>query len=249
MLKSVVRWAGLVLVLMLAWGSTPVRAQDSTQNSDTGKELGLYFWLAGLDGSMGFGRVSDVPVNASFSDIAGYVDFSMAGYFEYRQPRWIAGADMFWVKLGATRPGQINGANADVDLNMDQYIGALGGAYRLTPQLDLWLTGRLYSLKTSQTLQGSDLSADSHTWADIYVGARYHYNFGQRWIAIARADIGTGGSDFAWFGNLLAGYRFNDTFTLGASYRVLSLDRKTGSGGDSFKYDIVQDGSESPNFR
>jgi len=146
------------------------------------------------------------------------------------------------VKLGATRRGHIDGSNVDVDMNMDQYIGSLGGAYRLTPQWDLWLTGRMYSLQTSQTFQGSDLSADSHTWADIYVGARYHYNFGERWIAIARADIGTGGSDFAWFGNLSAGYRFNDTFTLGASYRVLSLDRETGSGKDFFKYDIVQDG-------
>ena len=38
------------------------------------------------------------------------------------------------------------------------------------------------------------------------------------------------------------GYRFNDTFTLGASYRVLSLDRETGSGTDFFKYDVTMDG-------
>jgi len=242
MVKLIRRWTGLVALVVLAWMSTPARAQDSTQNSDTGKELGIYMWLAGLDGSMGFGQVSDVPVNASFSDIAGYLDFSMAGYFESRHPKWIIGTDIFWVKLGATRTAHINGSNVDVDLSMDQYIAALGGAYRLRPQLDLWLTGRLYSLKTSQTFQGSDLSADSHTWGDIYVGARYHYNFGERWIAVARADIGAGGSDLAWFSNLSLGYRFNDTFTLGASYRVLSLDRETGEGADFFKYDIVQDG-------
>lgn len=242
MLKSAVRWTGLVLVLMLTWGSTPVRAQDSTQNSDTGKELGLYVWLAGLDGSMGFGRVSDVPVSLKVSDIASYLDFTMGGYFEYRQPKWIGGADMWWVNLGQTRNGYINGSVVDVDMNFNQYIGALGGAYRVKPDFDVWLTGRMYTLKTSQTFQGSDLSANSRTWADIYVGARYHYNFAQHWIAIARADIGAGGSKFAWFGNAVVGYRFNDTFTLGASYRVLSLDRETGSGQDFFKYDITMDG-------
>jgi len=242
MFTSLGRWAGLVALVGIVATTAPARAQDSTQNSDTGKELGLYLWLAGIDGSMGFGRVNDVPIHATVSDLASYLDFSMAAYFEYRQPKWIAGADLFVVKLGATRTGHINGSNVDVEMNQDQYIGALGGGYRLTPQVDLWLTGRLYSLQTSQTFQGSDLSAGSHTWGDIYVGARYHYNFGQRWIAIARADIGAGGSNFAWFGNLAVGYRFTDVFTLGASYRVLSLDRETGSGQDFFKYDIVQDG-------
>lgn len=242
MVKSVVRWTGLIAIVMMAWTPAPARAQDSTRNSDTGKELGLYLWLAGIDGTMGLGRVQDVPINATFSDIASYLDFSMAGYFEYRQPKWIAGTDLFFVKLGATRTGHINGSDVDVNMNFDEYIGALGGAYRLTPQLDLWLTGRLYSLQTSQTFQGSDLSDDSHTWGDVYVGARYHYNFGQRWITVARADIGAGGSDFAWFGNLSVGYRFTEVFTLGASYRVLSLDRETGSGEDYFKYDVTTDG-------
>jgi len=241
MLKSIVRWTSTLVLVALT--ITPVYAQDSTQDSDTGKELGLYLWLAGLDGSMGFGRVDDVPINASFSDIAGYLDFSMAGYFEYRQPKWIVGTDIFWVKLGETRTASINGGpDVDVDLNFDQYIGALGGAYRVTPQFDVWLTGRLYTLKTSSTFQGSDIVADSKTWGDVYVGARYHYNFAQRWIAMVRGDIGAGGSDFAWFGNLGVGYRFNDTFTLGASYRVLSLDRETGEGQDYFKYDITEDG-------
>jgi len=242
MVKSIGRWTGLVALLVLIGSAAPALGQDSTQDSDTGKELGLYMWFAGLDGDMGFGRVNDVPVNASFSDIASYLDFSMAGYFEYRKSRWIAGTDLFWVKLGATRTAHIDGSNVDVDLNFDEYIGALGGAYRINPRFDLWLTGRLYSLQTSQTFQGSDLSANRETWGDIYVGARYHYNFAQRWIAIARADIGAGGSDFAWFGNLSVGYRFNDTFTLGASYRVLSLDRETGSDADYFKYDVTTDG-------
>lgn len=244
MLKSLHKWMGpCALIVLLA---APARAQDavSNNNSASGKELGMYLWLAGLDGSMGVGRVDDVPVDMSFSDLARLVDFTLAGYFEYRQPKWILGTDIFWVKLGATRSAHIGEyvGDVDVDFNMDQFIGALGGAYRWKPQVDLWLTGRLYTMKPSVTFQGSSLVSGSKTWGDIYVGARYHYNFAERWTAVARADIGAGGSDFAWFGNLAVGYRFNNTFTLGASYRVLTLDRETGEGKDFFKYDITQDG-------
>jgi hypothetical protein len=242
MLKSLASGMCWFVLVALASSAAPALAQGEASTNDRGYELGFYGWLAGLEGTMGFGRVNDVPVNASFSDIASFVDFSMAGYFEARRPKYIIGTDIFWVKLGATRTGHINGSDVDVDFNMDQYIAALGGAYRWTPQVDLWLTGRLYSLQNSLTFQGSNLAAASKTWGDVYIGARYHVDFAQRWIALARADIGTGGSDFAWYGNVAVGYHFTPTFTLGAAYRVLSLDRETGSNKDYFKYDIVEDG-------
>jgi hypothetical protein len=111
----------------------------------------------------------------------------------------------------------------------------------VTPEFDVWLAGRLYSLRTGQVYQGSSLSSNSETWGDVYVGARYHREFSERWIASVRADVGTGGSDFAWFGNALVGYQFSPTFTLGLAYRVLSLDyEKTDE--YYFKYDITQDG-------
>lgn len=262
MLKSIGRWTGLVALVTIAGSAAPVWSQDgagtpqdsvatskaaastspaAATTDDSGNEFGIYLWLTGLDGTIGFGESKDVAVDAKFTDIAGYLDFSMAGYFEMRRPKFIFGTDIFWAKLGATRPADIDGSNQDVDLNFDEYVGALGGAYRLTPQVDLWLTGRLYSLQTSQTYQGSDLSSKRQTWGDVYVGARYHMDLGSRWVAIARADIGTGGSKTAWYGNLALGYHFTPTFTLGAAYRVLSLDREDTSDG-YFKWDITQDG-------
>jgi hypothetical protein len=261
MFKSVARWIGFAALVGFVASAGPAQARDTlstppdsgmtslafadwsgaASTSDTGMELGIYMWLAGIDGTVGAGQAKDVAVDVKFTDLTSYLDFSMAGYFEMRRPRYIIGTDLFWVNLGATRTAHINGSNVDVDLNFKQTIGALGGAYRLTPKLDLWLTGRLYSLKASQTYQGSDISAHSKTWGDVYVGARYHMNLGERWVVLARADVGAGGSNFAWFGNLALGYQFTPTFTLGASYRVLSLDYEDTSDG-YFKYDIVQDG-------
>src|SRR5262245_61673605 len=113
MLKSIIKWTGVLALVAFTWTASPARAQDSTQDSDTGKELGFYLWLAGIYGTVGFGRVNDVPVSASVSDILKFLDFSMGTYFEYRQPKWIAGADFWFVKLGATREAQLDGTGPD----------------------------------------------------------------------------------------------------------------------------------------
>lgn len=56
-----------------------------------------------------------------------------------------------------------------------------------------------------------------------------------------RGDIGVGGSEFAWFGNALVGYRFNEKLSAGVAWRVLSLDREP-DGDNYFLYDVTQSG-------
>lgn len=54
-------------------------------------------------------------------------------------------------------------------------------------------------------------------------------------------DVGVGGSDFAWFGDVLVGYRFNERFSTSVAYRILSLDRQPDED-NFFLYDITQSG-------
>ncbi|MGH7493971.1 MAG: hypothetical protein ACREOO_16460 [bacterium] len=44
----------------------------------------LYGWFTGLDGTVGLGRLNDQPFEASFSDLANYLDFAAAGHFDCR---------------------------------------------------------------------------------------------------------------------------------------------------------------------
>ncbi len=205
-------------------------------------DLGFYAWLAGLDGTIGVANVSDVPVDATFSDLASFLDFAGATYFEARKPKFTLQTDISYVKLGEIRQAQVGASLVDVDLSFVQWIWEVGGAYRLTPKLDAWLAGRLYSMKAEEDFQGSPLNEGSKTWADIYVGARFRTHLAKRLIASIRADVGAGGSDFAGFGNVALAYELSNTVALGVGYRILSLDRETGSGGDYFKYDMTQDG-------
>jgi hypothetical protein len=82
----------------------------------------------------------------------------------------------------------------------------------------------------------------SKSWADIFFGARYLSRFAEDWFATARADIGFGGSTFAWFGTAGLGYSFSELFSLAFSYRILSLDYEEGSGIEYFKFDAATHG-------
>lgn len=205
-------------------------------------DLGFYGWLAGIDGTIGFSDDSDLPVDATFSDLAGFLDFAGATYFEARKPRFAVQTDIGYVNLGEVRQAHVGASLVDVDLDYVQWIWEVGGAYRLTPRLDAWLAGRLYSMEAGAAFPGSALNRASQTWADLYVGARFHTHLARRVVASVRADIGAGGSDVAWFGNAVLGWEFTPTFSAGIGYRVLSLDRVTGSGRDYFKYDMTQNG-------
>jgi hypothetical protein len=95
------------------------------------------------------------------------------------------------------------------------------GGYRITEKFDALLVGRYYIQDLGATVSGigGDESGEtSHGWADVYLGARYSNILGGKWIISARGDVGFGGSDIAWFGNALIGYRISRTISLGAAY-------------------------------
>ncbi len=205
----------------------------------------LYAWLSGVDGTIGVGRASDLPIEASFSDLAGFLDFAAAGHFEAHNGKFSIITDVNYVGLGSDRDTEIDGQPVTVNMDFDQWIVELGGGYGITPEFDVILAGRYYSQDLGATAYLTDDQAGrgrSESWADLFVGARYMTLLGNRWVVSVRADVGMGGSDFAWFGNAFVGYRLSDLMTLGVAYRVLSLDYEKGAGSGYYKYDAITNG-------
>ena len=208
----------------------------------------VYAWLSGLDGTIAATPLGGgVPVSANFSDLAQFVDFAAAGHFEAQNPNLVFLGDVNYVGLGADRDVDVDGETITAKMDYDQWIFELAGGYRISQEFDLLLAGRLYSQNLGQTRiggEGSRASETQFTWADVFLGARWTKLLGERWWISLRGDIGTGGSDFAWFGNAGFGYRFSDLVSLGLAYRVLSLDYETGSplGGDYYSYDVTMNG-------
>jgi hypothetical protein len=207
-------------------------------------DLVVYGWLAGLEGAIGIADVGEQPVTASFDDLAGFVDFAMAGHFEARKAAGLLITDIAYTGLSSERDAEVANQTVTVDMDLDQWIIEAGGGYRATPEFDLLVVGRYYILDlggTSTSIVGSSAGQNTQDWGDIYIGGRYSLIVKEKWHFSLRGDVGVGGSDFAWFGNAAIGYRFSDLVTAGVAWRVLSLDYQ---GGDDsvFVYDMVQNG-------
>ena len=228
--------------LLLVASTQPLAAQDWEYRAS------VYAWLSGLDGTIAATPLGGgVPVSAKFSDLAGFLDFAAAGHFEAQNPNFVFLGDVNYVGLGADRDAEVAGETVSVEMDYDQWIFELGGGYRISPEFDLLLVGRLYSQNLGQTQiagEGTTASETNHTWADVFLGARWTKFLGERWWLSVRGDVGTGGSDFAWFGNAGFGYRFSDLISLGLAYRILSQDYETGSvlGDDYYRYDVALNG-------
>lgn len=216
-------------------------------HAETKYNLVWYGWLTGLEGEMGIGDAATFPVTASFEELLDYVDFASAVHFEAQEPRAVLITDVAYFNLGAEREAMVRNSTVNIDMDLQEWVFELGGGYRITPELDLILAGRWYVLDfgaDSTSPWGSSNLDNTHDWGDIYAGARYTTSFMEKWTVSARADVGTGGSELALFGNLLVAYRFTDLISAGIGWRGLSLERKPDrDNGDYLLYDMTQDGA------
>ena len=229
----------IVATLCLCAVSAPATAQQWKYNAV------LYGWLAGLKGTVGVADLAEKPIDASFKDLANYLDFAMAGHFEASNPNLVFLTDVDYTKLGASRDGEVLGQTVSVDMDFTQWILELTGGYRVTEEFDLLLSGRYYIFElgtTTTSIAGQSPTDRNQNWGDIYLGARYTKLFHQKWLFSVRGDLGAGGSQFAWFANIDAAYRFTKLVSAGVAWRVLSLDHEGDKDANYFTYDVTQSG-------
>ena len=230
----------LVITLVAVMFGTAAGAAEGWSN-----EVALYGWMAGLEGTIGIGDVAEEDVSASFDDLLGYLDFALAGHYEARGPKSVFLADISYTGLGSERDAQVLDQPVTVKTDLDQWIIELAGGYRVAPKLDVLVATRYYILDTGATfssIDGEQSGSVSDSWIDIFLGARYHTTFGSKWFASIRGDIGTGGSDFAWFGQASLGYDFSERWGTVVAWRILSLDYTGDEGASYLQYDVTQSG-------
>ena len=231
----------ILTALLIVLACSPAFADGGMQHS-----LGIYGWFTGLKGTIGVADIAEQPVDATFDDLANYVDFALAGRWEGRSESTIFMADVSYNNLGSERDATVANQPVTAEMDMSQWIMEFGGGWRTMPEFTVLLLGRVYVIDTGATFSGENNEnggSISTTWADSSLGGRYEKKFSGKWTASLRGDIGTGGSDFAWFAQAAIGYDISEKFTLAAAYRILSLDREADvDTADYFKYDIDQSG-------
>jgi hypothetical protein len=206
----------------------------------------LYLWMVDMEGDLGIGLV-DTGVNVPFSDIFDNLETVFTVHFEAtHKSNWGLFFDYSYLDIGGSGPGPLGLGTINID--MTSTIVEVGGLYRIESgphNFDMLGGVRYTKLEPDLTItppapapgQKFGLSED---WYDPFVGIRYIYDFGNKWMLSARGDIGGFGvgCDFTW--NVAALVHFQPWKNVGflAGYRALDQDYEDGSGSSRFKYDM-----------
>ncbi len=101
---------------------------------------------------------------------------------------------------------------------------------------------RYWEIDTEIRLNGVFLSDGSQDWVGGFVGGRIFSDLTDKWMLIARGDIGAGGSDLTWNFSTLLVRSFQGRTSLAFGYRFLDVDYEDGSGADLFRFDAQLSG-------
>lgn len=161
----------ILTALLIVLACSPAFADGGMQHS-----LGIYGWFTGLKGTIGVADIAEQPVDATFDDLANYVDFALAGRWEGRSESTIFMADVSYNNLGSERDATVANQPVTAEMDMSQWIMEFGGGWRTMPEFTVLLLGRVYVIDTGATFSGENNENGgnvSTTWADIYLGGRY----------------------------------------------------------------------------
>ena len=152
------RLAMAVAITLAIAAPTRAQAEGAPTGVMDGKwHFGItpYVWFNGIKGDASVVGLSRVPVDASFSDLFGNLDFFLAGHFEGRKDRLGFGVDFGYTNLGvpvaADAPviGQLN-LKADVRQLFTEGFGfyrvASGGRKDNPAHLDLLVGAQVFDL-------------------------------------------------------------------------------------------------------
>lgn len=211
--------------------------------------IGPYVLFPHMNGEV---IVKGIPadVDTSPGDIFENLDFGMMLYFEASNSKWVAVLDGLYMDL--SQEGETVLTGRKVLVGVDQVGFSISGRYKIKQWLDAGVGGRINSIGSNlkidpgDILPGTEFSMNE-TWFDPIIVARLMTNFNnEKWQLGLYTDIGGFGigSDITWQINPFASYQLGNWFKLGAAYRWLGINYTTGTGAETFLYDVTTSGPE-----
>ena len=237
--ESVVRKTCCYLAFLLLTGVLTSPGYAAESNPDKWRfTITPYLWVASIKGSTGADGV-DAGIDID------YVFFSLdnleGAFFigaTAGKGRWTLQTD--FVYLNFADSFTLGGVDTSIDLKGD--VVEVSAAYALqSVQYTEFLFGvRRVSIGLDVSLTPGPAGDDKQIWLDPIVGFRYARPLGERWHAIARADVGGFGFSSEFTVNVFAGAGLNMTrhSSLFFGYRYLTLDFNE----DQYLIDLTAEG-------
>ncbi len=214
-------------VLLLASG--PLAADD-----DFDWMVAPYFWLPGISVDQSGDSNSGGGGGISASDILEKTESVFMFRFEAARKRW--GLSVDYITLGLADQTTLSArppldVSIDIDGELDLDVVEIAAFYRPSAEVAgvNYLLG-VRQISTAKTLFitpsfAETVRVDTDTdVTDVFLGARYVHQFGDRWDASIRGDYSFGDSEGTL--NLLAsvGFRVAGPFALQLGYRYASIE-------------------------
>ncbi len=233
-----------IALILLVLTATSVHARG-----ELGKRLTLYSWFTAFKGTMILPD-SSYDFDASFGDIADYMNFPIAFNGEYWRGRWGGYLDINYIGL---EEESITDDQTQVTVvkTVDLMYIDFGAGYQLGPYqlgsdpqgallgIDILLGGRYVWLQDVVDYRAVDKFKGSSNWVDPVLGARLRLYPARTWVLTLKSDVATGSSDLMWNFIASANWEFADHWWLNLAYRGLGIDYKPSGSGDEVGLDAT----------
>ena len=166
------------------------------------------------------------------------LDFAFFGMFEAQNGPWVVLGDLNYSDLSASRGAPLGANFADAEVNTALTIASAFGGYAVVDRPDLRIEAggglRFYDMSVDTRLVGNAGVPNldfprSESWVDVIVGVNQRAPIAARWFARGQADVGGfglgDGSELSWQVYLGGGYVLNETWSIEAGYRHLSIEK------------------------
>jgi hypothetical protein len=229
---------------IILFSSHSPAASDKDFNSWQNTLAPLYLWGLSMSGDMTVGPIS-APVDIEFKDAVSDLEAIFTFHYEGAKGNWGVIADYSFLNLGPS--AAIPGTPVVLDVDMKNTIAEIAGLYRFGADNPWQLLAGFRSYKLDITINNQsppppvDITIDE-TINDFFIGGRYLRKINDKWSFRGRADVGAGDSDLVW--NVFAAfdYRFTKLLSGLVGWKVMDYDVDSGSGADTFKYDMKLSG-------
>jgi hypothetical protein len=221
----------------LAWAFVLLAGPAAAQSSGWSFALTPYAWLPGMKTSTDtpFGSVD---ADTSGSDALSALDFAFMGALEARHGRWGLIGDLLYSDLSQDKDtpfGQLF-SRARVETKVLAFTGYAAWRAYETDRVALDVLGgfRYYDMKVDLTLEPGTRQGRSfelhEKWTDPVIGGRARVDFTDTWFATGIVDYGgfDGSNDSTWQAIAVAGYQFNERWSLQGGWRYLDIEKEIG---------------------
>jgi hypothetical protein len=216
-------WGGALVAVALGLVALPAHLTAQDFRDDKGWRFAAtpWMWLINLDGDLTlFGREADVEIDTG--EILDALEFAWMSHLEVGKGNVGFFIEPIIAKLGSDGTVQVPGVGpTEAEVDIDQVMLDLGGAYRVAGPFEVVGGARYFSLDLTTQLEGIGEESRDTGWWNGFVGGRIRSDFADRWGVLLHGDVGFGESESNYMTMGVLQYRFSPRWGVDFGYKWL----------------------------